>query len=121
MKIRDGDDMKKKYNHMIINVSICYFVGLMNIALYIWTLIDGNSAAGFIMNSSTVILLSKLLDDMYDYFIAHIKFTSNPRYNGGAHKYISIFILVINSVFYLVSLISYRMSFDTLNCALSMR
>lgn len=112
MEIRDGDDLIKKYEYMITRAATVYFIGLLNIAFYIWTLIGGYSAVGFIMNSAVVLFLSNSIFDMYDYFIAHTKFTNNPRYNGGVHKYLSVFLLGVNAVFYLVSLIGFRMSFD---------
>jgi len=113
MEIHHSDDLGRKYSYMLFNACISYFISIITSILYIDCTINGYYAAGFMINSAGIVLVSKFILHMYEYFIAAFKYTENVRYSGGVHRYISIFLLAINGVFYIISLINYRMSFDS--------
>ena len=117
MVFKNGYDLERKYNHTIKDLALFLFVSLLGFVMIVYCLIEDYRAQAFIANSALVLFLSDKLISIYDYIIAYetdkdATYSLDPGKKFKIEGYINIIIYVFMCVSYIVTLISYRMSFD---------
>ena len=112
MKIHNSDDLVNKYNFALIRIFLTYSANAMLLIFTILNLIVGYTIPAFLILSAGIILISESIVKLYDYFLAAAEYTYNVKYRR-AHPYISVFILCIDGLLYVPTLIYFRMGFDS--------
>lgn len=119
MDFKNRYDLERKYNHTIKDLVLFSFVSFLGFVMIIYCFIEDYRPQAFIANSALVLLLSDRLISIYDYIIAY-ETDSDATYDLDPGKkfkieggYVIIIIYILMCASYIVTLISYRMSFDT--------